>query len=325
VSTAVSPLNGIIDRVVSTWHIGVMHHQSAILQLASEQGGVIRRDQASGAGFTQDQIDWRVSTGEWKRITNGGYRLIEMLGNLDILRSAATVLPRATVSHFSAAEFHGLWGVPRRTVSVTVPSKTTHTFPGIRVFRNDDLLAEHLSTMRALQVTTLERTIVDLAAAISRRRLEIVLDDLLAQDRCHIADLRVVLDSVARRGKPGVTAMRALLDDRSIDDENRSRLERAGNLLLVAGRFDGYVCEFPMPWAPNRRFDVAFPALRIAIEWDSIRWHTQKQRFQSDRERDRRAIEHGWRVLRFTWRDVTEDPSGTIETIRTVLAIDESV
>jgi hypothetical protein len=206
-----------------------------------------------------------------------------------------------------------------------VPSKTTHTFPGVRVFRNDDLLAEHLSTNRELQVTTLERTIVDLAAAISRRRLEYVLDDLLAQGRCQIADLRVVLDSVARRGKPGVTVMRALLDDRSLDDENRSRLERAGNVLLVAGGFEGYVCEFPMPWAPNRRFDVAFPAHQIAIEWDSIRWHTQKQRFQSDRERDRRAIEHGWRVLRFTWRDVTADPNGTIETIRAVLAIDESV
>jgi hypothetical protein len=302
-----------------------MHLQSTILQLAGKQGGVIRSGQAAEAGFTQRQIDWRVSTGEWKRVSNGGYRLIEMPGKLNILRSAATVLPRATVSHFSAAELHGLWGVQRETISVTVPSKTTHTFPGVRVFRNDDLLTEHLTTIRELRVTTLERTIVDLAAAISRRRLEHVLDDVLAQGRCPIADLRAVLDSVARRGKPGVSVMRALLDDRSADDENRSQLERAGLVLLVAGGFDGYICEFPMPWSPNRRFDVAFPAHQIAIEWDSIRWHTQKQRFQSDRERDRLAVEHGWRVLRFTWRDVTADPNGTIDTIRAVLAIDEPV
>lgn len=302
-----------------------MQLQTTIVQLASKQGGVIRSSQAIEAGFTQRQIDWRVATGVWKRVANGGYRLIEMPGKLDILRSAATVLPGATVSHFSAAEFHGLWGVPRETISVTVPSKTTHRFPGVRVFRGDDLVVQHLSTIRGLQATTLERTIVDLAAAISRRRLEYVLDDLLAQGRCQIVDLRVVLDSVARRGKPGVTALRTLLDDRSVNDENRSRLEGAGNVLLVAGRFDGYVCEFPIPWAPNRRFDVAFPARRIAIEWDSIRWHTQKRIFQSDRERDRLAIEHGWRVLRFTWHDVTTDPNGTIETIRAVLAVDESV
>lgn len=258
------------------------------------------------------------------RVANGGYRLIEMPGRLNLLRSAATVLPGATVSHYSAAECHGIWGVPREPISVTVPSKTTHTFPGVRVFRSNDLEDTHLVVIRGLRVTTLERTIIDLAAAISERRLEFVIDDLLAAGHCRISDLRVVLDSIARRGKPGVRVMRALLDDRSADDENRSQLERAGNILLVASGIDGYVCEFPIPWAQHRRFDVAFPTHRIAIEWDSIRWHTQKQRFQSDRERDRLAIQHGWRVLRFTWLDVHTDPNAVIASIRVVLAAEQS-
>jgi very-short-patch-repair endonuclease len=302
-----------------------MRPQTVILHVASQQGGVIRRDQAIDAGFTKNQIDWRVSTGEWKLTTKGGYRLIEMPGRLSLLRAAATVLPDATVSHYSAAAFHDLLGVFRETVSVTVPSKTTHVFPGVRVFRNDDLDDGHLSTIRGLQTTSVERTIVDLAATLSLRHLEFIVDDLLADGRCKISDLRSVLDSIARRGKPGVRAMRTVLDDRTAVDENRTQLERAGNALLTEGGFVGYQSEFPIPWAPHRRFDIAFPDQQIAIEWDSRRWHTQKQAFQTDRERDRLAIEHGWRVLRFTWRDLRENPSSVIETIRVVLIAQKPV
>jgi very-short-patch-repair endonuclease len=297
-----------------------MHPQPDILQLASRQGGVIRRDQAIDAGFTGHQVDRRVAKGEWQLVAKGAYRLIDLPGNVNLLRSAAAVLPNATVSHYSAAAFHGLSGVSRDTVSVTVRSKTTHDFPGVRVFRTDDLKSEHLSTIRGLLTTSLDRTVIDLAAALSPRHLEYVLDDLLAEGRCSLSDLRVVLESVARRGKPGVSAMRSLLDDRSPADENRSRLERAGNALLMDRGITGFVCEFPIPWAPHRRFDVAFPTERVAIEWDSIRWHTQKQRFQSDRERDRLAIENEWRVFRFTWRDLHVDPNGVIDSIRVVLA-----
>jgi hypothetical protein len=296
-----------------------MHPHATVLHLASQQGGVVLRGQAIDAGFTTDQIDWRVSTGEWRTVVTGGYRLIEMLGRLSRLRSAATVLPNATVSHYSAAAFHDVQGISREIVSVTVPSKTTHTFPGVRVFRNDDLAADHLTRIRGLATTTLERTIVDLAATVSPRHLEFVVDDLLASGRSGVADLRAVLDSVARRGKPGVGSMRAILDDRSAGDENRSRLERAGLALLAEGGFTGYQCEYPMPWAQRRRFDIAFPTHLVAIEWGSIRWHTQKRAFQMDRERDRLAIEHGWRVLRFTWLDLRDDPNGTIDSIRSVL------
>ncbi len=302
-----------------------MNPQNVILHIATQQGGVIRRDQATEAGFTKNQIDWRVSSGEWKLATKGGYRLIEMPGRLSLLRAAAAVLPNATVSHYSAAAFHALPSVSLEEVSVTVPSKTTHAFPGVRVFRNDDLHDGHLSTIRGLRTTTLERTIVDLAATLSPRHLEYVVDDQLADRRCRIVDLRSVLDSVARRGKPGVGAMRTILDDRSAVDENRTQLERAGNALLAEGGFVGFHNEYPIPWAPGRRFDVAFPAQRIAIEWDSERWHTQKQAFQTDRERDRLAIEHGWRVLRFTWRDLHDNPDSVIETIRVVLAAEKPV
>lgn len=215
--------------------------------------------------------------------------------------------------------------MPRDTVSVSVPSRTTHTFPGVRIFRNDDLSEAHLTTVRGLRTTEVERTVVDLAALLTLRHLEFVVDDLLAGGRCNVAGLHLVLESVARRGKPGVRSMREVLDNRSAADENRSHLERAGAALLIDGGFTGYRNEYPIPWAPHRRFDIAFPADRLAIEWDSVRWHTKVRSFQSDRERDRRAIEHGWRVLRFTWNDVHDNPGETIQTIQVVLTASQPV
>jgi len=164
-----------------------------------------------------------------------------------------------------------------------------------------------------------ERTAVDLAACLSRRHLEVVVDELIASGRCQVKTIREVLDSVARRGRSGVANMRTVLDERSEDLENATPLERDGFRLLIEAGLFGFVTEFAIPWKPDRRFDVAFPDHRVAVEWDSRRWHTQKAAFQKDRERDREAHEHGWRVLRFTWSDVQNAPFDVIDSIQSVI------
>jgi very-short-patch-repair endonuclease len=43
--------------------------------------------------------------------------------------------------------------------------------------------------------------------------------------------------------------------------------------------------------------------------------------FDTDRHRDNQAQLAGWRVLRFSWRDITEDPSMVTSSIRSALGI----
>jgi very-short-patch-repair endonuclease len=50
--------------------------------------------------------------------------------------------------------------------------------------------------------------------------------------------------------------------------------------------------------------DVAFPAIKLAIELDGRAWHVDRDRFQHDRTRQNRLVAAGWTVLRFTWDDV---------------------
>jgi len=292
---------------------------SAILEIASQQGGVVRRDQALKVGLTGNMIRHRIAVGEWKPVGASGYRIFVMSDRLNLLRAAVAVLPDAVASHYSAAAIHLMPLIPRDIVSVTVHAQTTHEFPGVRVFRSLDLTPDHLEESNGLPVTNVTRTVLDIAACLTLRHLEVVVDELLASNRCDVADIRATLDSVARRGRKGVANMRTVIDDRSERLPDSTLLEQRGHDLLVNSGFSGFQVEYPIPWSADRRFDIAFPRQSVALEWDSRRWHTQKVAFQTDRERDRDAHVHGWRVLRFTWDDVCTRPADTIETIRTVV------
>lgn len=297
----------------------MMNAEASIYGLAAKQGGVVHRDQILEAGLSRHKIDNRVKSGLWTPVSRRGYRLIVCDGAIELVRAAVAVLPSAVASHFSAALVHGMDYVPVDDVSVTVHARTTHSFPGVRVFRCRDLLDRHFEDREGVRVTTLDRTVVDLAAVLSVRHLEVVVDDLLASRRTTIGGVEGVLDDVARKGKPGTRTMRSVLENRSAVDYRLSRLERQGIRILRQSGLVPFEVEYPIPWNNERRYDVAFVSAQLAIEWDSFRWHVQASAFQSDKERDREAIDHGWRILRFTWKDVTEHPDVVVATVRSVL------
>jgi len=168
-------------------------------------------------------------------------------------------------------------------------------------------------------VTTVERTVVDMAAFLRRRHTAAIVDDLISTKRMTLESFATVALRIARRGKPGSAALRKIIDERSDEAANASRLERYGLELLRSTGLPDPVLEFPIPWNRFRRFDVAYPDAKVAIEWDSRRWHTSADAFEQDRRRDRDALAHGWRVLRFTWRDVMERPGEVVGTVRQVV------
>jgi hypothetical protein len=296
-----------------------MHPTTKLHHIAQRQGGVVRRSQAIAAGISDRQIAIRVNSERWIRIGNGTYRIFEMPGSKDLVRAAVAALPNAVASHNSAAAIHGLSFVNTRVATVMVHSRTTHTFPGVKVFRSFDLARSHIEEIDGLLVTSTARTVTDLAAQLHRLQLEALVDDALAAGKATVEDLTVVLHDVARKGKPGVTAMRDLLDRRYGESRRTSVLEKRGNRLLRGAGLGHFLTEYPLPWSPGRRFDVAYKHQSLAVEWDSIRWHLQVAAFEADRFRDTEAAIHGWRVLRFTWVDVHDRPDHVIASVRSAL------
>jgi hypothetical protein len=297
-----------------------MTPDTSALALAARQGGVLTLAQAVECGLSARSVQYRTQRGEWQRVYRSVYRLIEMSNADDLVRAAVAVLPGAVVSHESAAEIHEIPFVARELAVVSVHTRTTHVFPGVTVHRNHDLAGSHIREISDMPVTTLPRTVFDLSSILSEKHVRSIVDRLIAERRIALQELALVHEEVARRGKPGATALRRILGERADGVEAKAtRLELDGLQLIRKGGLPEPVLEYPFPWNTARRFDAAYPRAELAIEWDSRLWHGLIDSFERDRQRDREAMLHGWKVLRFTWRDITERPVEVVETIRAIL------
>lgn len=298
----------------------MLHIDARAISLASRQGGVITRRQALDLGLTSRQIDYRLSTSRWHRVGDLGYRLVPSSEPHQLLLATSALVPGAVVSHESAAHMHRIQEDEPSMPTMSVHSRTTHDLPGVDVRRCHDLLESHVTEIGGLSVTTVERTIFDLAPTRSLGSLSWTVGRLASDGRLSYAALVQVVSEIGRRGKPGTALMRELLESLDMDESEESPLERRGRRLLDDATCTcGYISEYPMPWSPRRRFDDAFPSHRVAVEWDSVRFHGQRESFERDRQRDREAVQRGWLVLRFTWADVTTRPQEVVRTVNRTL------
>ena len=301
-----------------------MNVDRLVSEISSAQGGAVRLEQVLETGMTRDQVWHRLRSGRWSKLGRGTYLVTEMQSSDDRLRAAVATLPAAVVSHESAAELHHMSYMPIGLATVTVHTQTTHDFPDVVVRRSHDLTPDHIGSIGELPVTTAPRTIVDLAAVLNRKNLEAILDDAVAARLVAVKAVADVAAIVGRSGKPGTKNLRAVVEERLGPGLIGTPLERAGNKLLLSIDGPSLRFEYQVPWRPEHRFDAAYPTRKLAIEWDSWRWHLQASAFDRDRERDREAIIHGWRVLRFTWADVIEGPHKVVATVRQALEIGRS-
>jgi hypothetical protein len=281
-----------------------------VYELAARQGWLITRDQVLSCGMTDGMIRHRLRTGELTHIGRGRYRVSHTAAGFDgLLRAAVVVLPGAVVSHHAAAQLLDIPFMRRGVVSVTVDASTTHDFPDVVVHRNRDLAEHHIDDVDELPCTTVARTMVDLAGVCHPRQLQRMLDELLVQRKVTVGEVVAVLNEVARRGKPGVAALRELLNRRGDGAfATATAIEKLGLTVIRRFGLPEPELQYPIPWDADRRFDIAYPLPRVAVEWDGRRWHSREEDFERDRARDRLATVHDWRLLRFTWADLRSRP-----------------
>lgn len=309
-----------LDSAHEVGHVVAMSemHRKAY-ELALANGGVIRRDDLMALGFTARMIEGRIRRGQFSILTRGVYKLAESNNPRDVLRTVLAVWPGAVVSHDSAARLHGFPYASSDRLVVSHHSRTTRLFPGVEVRRTHDMDGWHVTQADGIRVTTVARTVVDLAADRPPALIGRTVDRLVSDGRVELLEIESVVGAVARRGKPGITTMRKVLEVRSGADRSASMLERRGRDLIRAAGLPMPRSEYPIPWTVDRRFDEAYPEFKIAIEWDSRKYHGQLSAFQADRARDRDAAIHGWRILRFTWDDVIHHPGRVVDALRTIL------
>jgi very-short-patch-repair endonuclease len=66
--------------------------------------------------------------------------------------------------------------------------------------------------------------------------------------------------------------------------------------------------------------DLLWRGHNLIVEIDGWAYHSMRSSFEHDRRRDQRLITAGWRVIRVTWRQLTQRPEAIVATLATALA-----
>jgi very-short-patch-repair endonuclease len=290
-----------------------------IIEHARANGGIISTREAQALGMNRMTLSRRIDAGILIRIGRGLMALPGANSDVVLDLEAACRRLNAVVSHESAGHMHRFDGLAWAAPTVTVPHRLTHQFPGVRVHQSTDLSDDDLVQLRGLPVTTPERTIIDLAASMSDARLDFVLDRALSSGTVELTKLTEVFAGLGRRGKPGTTRIRRMLENRDASYVPPDTvLEQRLWEIMTGNGLPRPTPQFRPPWlVPTEgRVDFAYPEHRLIVEGDSRKWHLLMRSFQTDRHRDNQAQLAGWRILRFTWQDIAERPDEVTAMIR---------
>ena len=218
------------------------------------------------------------------------------------------------LSHRAAgAHWHVL---PTRSprIDVTVPGTSRPGPAGIVLHRTRRPHAEDRAERDGIPVTSVARTLLDLAGVVRRWELERAVE---TAERLEIFDLREVDRLIDRsRGRRGVRALREVLLDYRAQPFTRSDLERRFfDLCREAG--------LPRPvtnmWVVGGEADVMWPDHRLVVELDSHAYHRTRAAFERDRRRDMALQLAGYRVLRITHRRLEREPDALVRAVASLL------
>jgi very-short-patch-repair endonuclease len=167
-------------------------------------------------------------------------------------------------------------------------------------------------TWRAVPVTTVPRTLVDLASCLPLDALARACHEAGVRHRTTPGDVNAVLRR--RPTSPGAAKLRSvLLGDTRV---TLSKLERRFLELLAHAGLALPVTNRP---AGGRRVDCRWPEQRLTVELDSYTYHNSRHAWELDHRREREARARGDDFRRYTYDDVFERPGLVLAEVRAAL------
>src|SRR3954470_1835955 len=292
--------------------------EEAIAALASRQHGVVSRAQLLDLGLGADAIKHRVALGRLHPMYRGVYAVGHTALRSEAWWLAATLAagPGAALSYRSAAELWGVRNGSRARIDVSVPRHRRSTSRlEVHVV---EMQCDEVTVEDGIRVTTPARTLLDLATVVSPQHLKAAFDE---------AEVRRLtsptsLDALVARypGRRGTRAISELLArHRAIGAAiPTSVLERR---LLTVLDANGLPRPHINRRSDNGELDATWHEQRLIVECDGFATHGTREAFERDRAKDRALQVAGWRVVRLTWRQLTDDPETVAAHLRALLGV----
>jgi hypothetical protein len=275
-----------------------------VVELARGQFNRISRLQLVELGLTDAAIAHRVTSGRLVSVEEGVFAVAPVLDHDDWGKwmGATLTAPRSVLSHVSAATAWGVWSLPRQFETVTRPgSGGPRRHGGVLVFRSSTLEGE-CTELRDIPITSVPRTLLDLARSLSERALARALREAL---RLELTTMPALGDALGRyhrrRGSRRLAAAVARYAGLPVERARSGAEIRALETLRTADR--------PLPQL-NRRIageeaDLSWPGARLILEIDGGPFHLD---VGEDARKQARWEAAGWAVSRLPSEDVYERP-----------------
>jgi very-short-patch-repair endonuclease/predicted transcriptional regulator of viral defense system len=299
---------------------------AALTRIAGAQHSVFTLAQAAAAGVQHREIDVRVRAGVLERPFRSVYRFAAapLTWHARLLCAVWAGGPRGVASHRSAAALWGLAGGRRDTVEITCPRWRRAKHDGLIVHECNLWRPGDLTVVDAIPVTSPELTLMQLGAVCSPNTVEMAYERARDQQLVTWESCDGLVARYARQGRNGVGVLRSVLARRDpLQVPTQSEME---TLLLQLIRRHGLpepVTQHEVYDATGRflgRVDLAWPAARLAVEYQSLAHHST----ELERAADRRRLHHlrmaAWTVVEVMPVDVRERWADVIDAIRLPLA-----
>ena len=282
-----------------------------IAEVAKRQGGVISHAQLLACGLDKHAV------ARWRRqrrihrlhpaVYCLGHTAIGIRGRL--VGALLYAGPDAGLSHQTGAWHYRLLPTQPTVIHVTTP-RDRRSLNGVIVHRSSLQVVRH----NGLPVTTVSRTLLDLAATVEFDDLRRVLAEA---DFLDLLDPDALLAQCGR-GRRGSKALRAALRAHLPELARANEgVEEAFLLLCERSRI-------PVPevnvFIEGFKVDCVWRAQRVVVELDSQLAHSKPAAVQRDRHRDLVLRRAGYDVRRYTWFQVTRAPEAVLADLRAALA-----
>ncbi len=296
-------------------------NEQGLLDVFRKQAGIISAKQAAALGMSRRQIRYRVQQKEWEPLRRGIYHHRLFDENELMWLHAVSLGGYGYASHRYAARLHQLEPYSNAVPEATVRRSSFTRTPSIRLHESTQVATANLGTINGLPVSSVERTIMDVAAVEHRQwAILAAMDSAALAQKTTAARLAACLRVHARQGRDGTVRFRAAVDAFSssgaVPIGHASR--RCSELLTASG--------FPSPTFEDRIFVNGQFVAQTDLGWDvpivafldGFTYHAAR-RAQSNKDRRQRQVlqRAGLVVVEFTNDQLVKSPGYVVATART--------
>lgn len=272
-------------------------------RLSRRQLGLVTSSQMARLGWTHHAVLHLVSKGLLFPVRRQVWRTAGSPESHEMMLLAAILAAGddTVVSHASAARLWGFNRIPApELIDVLRDSWSQPRLTGVKGHRTNWLPDHHRGRVRAIPVTSPERTIIDCCGFVTPDRLKSTVNEGLRRKLLTLPSLTRAVEEVPRSGRRAIVPMVELLATKVAGyDPGDSDPEVDLVDTLVAAGFPRPAQQVRVEFEGRKMFiDAGWPELRVGYEYDSLEYH--EHRFHEDRDRLRRLKRAGWDVWPIT-------------------------